>query len=56
MSNNNEWEKGCFYFHNDGAGLPPYTGKVLREKPDAWVHGVSPRSRQRRLESLTDAL
>jgi hypothetical protein len=54
--NNAEWEKGWFYLRNDGAGLPPYTEKVLREKPDAWVHGVSPPSRQRRLESLTDAL
>jgi hypothetical protein len=29
---------------------------VLREKPDTWVHGVSPSSRQRRLESLTNTL
>jgi hypothetical protein len=45
-SNNAEWEKGWFYLRNDGAGLPPYTGKMLREKPDAWVYGVSPPSRQ----------
>jgi hypothetical protein len=55
-SNNAEWEKGWFYLRNDGAGLPPYTGKVLREKPNPWVHSVSPPSRQRRLESFTDAL
>jgi hypothetical protein len=55
-SNNTEREKGWFYLRNDGVGLPPYTGKVLREKPDAWVHGVSPPSRQRRLEFLTNAL
>jgi hypothetical protein len=45
-SNNAEWEKGWFYLRNDCAGLPPYTGKVLKEKLDAWVHGVSPPSRQ----------
>jgi hypothetical protein len=22
-SNNAEWERGLFYFRNDGAGLPP---------------------------------
>jgi hypothetical protein len=55
-SNNVEWEKGWFYLCNNGAGLPPYTGKVLREKPDTWVHDVSPPSRQRRLESLTNTL
>jgi hypothetical protein len=55
-SNNTEWEKGWFYLRNDGASLPPYTGKVLKKKPDAWVHGVSPPFRQRRLESLTNAL
>jgi hypothetical protein len=34
----------------------PYTGKVLMMKTDVWNHGVSPSSRQQRLESLTDAL
>jgi GTP cyclohydrolase II len=29
---------------------------VLKEKTDAWHHGVSPPSRQQRLESLTNAL
>jgi hypothetical protein len=42
MSNNADWEKGWFYLHNDGAGLPPpYTGKVLMVKTDAWHHDVS---------------
>jgi hypothetical protein len=54
-SNNAEWEKGWFYLRNDGVGFPPYTWKVLREKPDAWVHGMSPPSRKR-FESLTNAL
>jgi hypothetical protein len=35
---------------------PPYTGKVLMAKTDAWHHGVFPASRQQRLKSLTDAL
>jgi hypothetical protein len=34
-SNNADWEKGWFYLRNDGAGLPPYTGKVLMAKSDA---------------------
>jgi hypothetical protein len=56
MSNNADWEKWWFYLRNDGASLPPYTGKVLMAKTDAWHHGVSPSSRQERLESLTNAL
>jgi hypothetical protein len=55
-SNNADWEKGWFYLRNDGVCLPPYTEKVLVGKPDAWFHGVSPPSRQRRQESLTTAL
>jgi hypothetical protein len=35
---------------------PPYTGKVLREKADSWWHGLSPSSRQDRLESALHAL
>jgi hypothetical protein len=34
----------------------PYIVKVLMAKTDAWHHGVSPSSRQQRLESLTNAL
>jgi hypothetical protein len=41
-SNNADWEKGWFYLCNDGAGLPPYTVKVMMGKTDAWHHGVSP--------------
>jgi hypothetical protein len=33
-SNNADWEKGWFYLRNDGAGLPPYTRKVLIAKTD----------------------
>jgi hypothetical protein len=43
-SNNAERERGWFYLRNDGAGLPPYSGKVLKEKADSWHHGVSPPS------------
>jgi hypothetical protein len=55
-SNNVDWEKGWFYLNNDGAGLPPYTRKVLMANIDAWHHGVSPPARQRRLESITTTL
>jgi hypothetical protein len=55
-SNNAEWERGWFYLRNDGAGLPPYTGKVLKERPDSWHHGLSPTLRQERLESLLNTL
>jgi hypothetical protein len=44
--NNTEWERGWFYLRNDGAGLPPYTGKVLKAKTNDWRHNVSPSSRQ----------
>jgi hypothetical protein len=52
-SNNADREKGWFYF--DDAGLPLYTEKLLMGKTDAWHRGVSPPSRQQRLESLTTA-
>jgi hypothetical protein len=55
-SNNSEWERGWFYLHNDGAGLPSYSGKVLKDKADSWHHGVSPPSHQTQLDSLLDAL
>jgi hypothetical protein len=55
-SNNAEWEQGRFYLHNDEPGLPPYTGKVMKEKADSWWHGVLPSSRQDRLESALQAL
>jgi hypothetical protein len=55
-SNNAEWEQGWFYLRNDEPGLPPYTGKVLKDKADSWWHGVSPSLRQDRLESALLAL
>jgi hypothetical protein len=55
-SNNSEWERGWFYLHNDDAGLPSYSGKVLKDKAESWHHGVSPPSHQTRLDSLLDAL
>jgi hypothetical protein len=50
-SNNAGWERGWFYLRNDETGLPPYTGKVVKEKADSWWHSVSPSSCQDRLES-----
>jgi hypothetical protein len=55
-SNNTEWERGWFYLRNNEPDLPSYTGKVLKEKADSWWHGVSPSSRQDRLESALLAL
>jgi hypothetical protein len=34
-SNNTEWERGWFFLRNEDAGLPPYTGNVLKVKTDA---------------------
>jgi hypothetical protein len=51
-TNNAEWERGWFYLHNDGPGLPSYTSKVLKEKADSWHHVLSPSLRQDRLESI----
>jgi hypothetical protein len=55
-SNNAEWERGWFYLRNDDASLPPYSGKVLKERVDSWHHGVSPPSHQTQLDSLLVAL
>jgi hypothetical protein len=55
-SNNAEWERGWFYLRNDEPGLPPYTGKVLKEKADSWWHAMSPSSSQDQLESALQAL
>jgi hypothetical protein len=55
-TNNAGWERGWFYLRNDEPGLPPYTGLVLRERPDSWSHGVSPVQHRNRLDSLLAAL
>jgi hypothetical protein len=55
-SNNSEWERGWFYLRNDGAGLPSYSGKFLKDKADSWHHRVSPPSHRTRLDSLLAAL
>jgi hypothetical protein len=55
-SNNADWERGWFYLRNTDPDLPPYTGKVLREKAAFWYHGVSLPSHQAQLDSLVAAL
>jgi hypothetical protein len=55
-TNNAGWERGWFYLRNDEPGLPPYTGLVLREKPDSWSHEVSMVQHRMRLDSLLAAL
>jgi hypothetical protein len=47
---------GRFYLRNEGAGLPSYSGKVLKDRADSWHHRVSPPSHQTRLDSLLAAL
>jgi hypothetical protein len=56
MTNNADWERGWFYLRKAEPVLPPYTGKVLRERPPSWYHGVSPPQHQARLDSLVVAL
>jgi hypothetical protein len=55
-SNNAQWERGWFYLRNDEPGLPPWTGKIVKEKADSWWNGLSPPSRQVRLASVVKAL
>jgi hypothetical protein len=55
-SNNSEWERGWFYLRNNGAGLPSYSGKFLKDKADSWHHGVSSPSHRTRLDSLLAVL
>jgi hypothetical protein len=55
-TNNSDWERGWFYLRNAEPGLPPYTGKVLRERAPSCYHGVSPPQHQARLDSLVAAL
>jgi hypothetical protein len=55
-TNNTEWDKGWFYLRNDSAALPPYTGKVLDNRPFNWVLRVSDSMRQTKLEPYMEAL
>jgi hypothetical protein len=55
-TNNSDRERGWFYLRNAEPDLPPYTGKVLRERAPSWYHGVSPPQHQARLDSLVAVL
>jgi hypothetical protein len=55
-TNNAGWERGWFYLRNAEPGLPPYTGRVFKEKHDSWSYGVSTPQHRRRLGSLLAAL
>jgi hypothetical protein len=35
-SSNRGWQEGWFYLHNDNDRLPPYTGRIVMERPDKW--------------------
>jgi hypothetical protein len=54
-SNNTEWE-GDGSTSATTCPASPYIGKVLKERADSWHHGMSPSSRQDRLESVLLAL
>jgi hypothetical protein len=55
-TNNAGWERGWFYLRNAEPGLPPYTARVFKEKPESWGYGVSTPQHRRRLGSVLDAL
>jgi hypothetical protein len=55
-TNNACWERGWFYLRNAEPGLPPYTGRVFKEKPSSWGYGVSTAQHRRRQESVLAAL
>jgi hypothetical protein len=55
-TNNAGWERGWFYLRNAEPGLPPYTGRVFKEKPDSWSYGLSMPQHRRRLGLLLAAL
>ena len=55
-TNNAGWIRGWFYLRNFGGRLPVFTNKVLRERSEKWGWGVSPQSKQAKLEVLTNTL
>jgi hypothetical protein len=55
-TNNADWDKGWFYLRNDGASLPPYTGKVLASRPFNWALRVSDSVRWTKLKPYLKAL
>jgi hypothetical protein len=55
-TNNAGWERGWFYLRNAKPGLPPYTGRVFKERPDYWGYGVSTPQHRARQESVLAAL
>jgi hypothetical protein len=54
-TNNAGWERGGSTFATTSQ-VSPYTGLVLRERPDSWSHGVSPVQHRNRLDSLLAVL
>jgi hypothetical protein len=55
-TNNAGWERGWFYLRNAEPGLPPYTGRVFKEKPSSWGYGVSTPQHRRRQDSVLASL
>jgi hypothetical protein len=52
---NKGWQEWWFYLRNDDVGLPPFTGKVVTDRPEFWRWGVQSAD-QPRLQALLDAL
>jgi hypothetical protein len=55
-TNNAGRERGWFYLRNAEPGLPPYTGRLFKEKTSSWGYGVSTAQHRRRQESVLAAL
>ena len=55
-TNNAGWTRGWFYLRNFGNQIPAFTNKVLRQRPEKWGWGVSPPSKQAKLEVLANVL
>jgi hypothetical protein len=55
-TNNAGWERGWFYLRNAEPGLPPYTGRVFKERPDRWGYGLPTANHRARQDSVLAAL
>jgi hypothetical protein len=55
-TNNAGWERGWFYLRNAEPGLPPYTGRVFKKRPDSWGYGLPTANHRARQGSVLAAL
>ena len=54
-TNHAGWDSQWFYLRNDDNLLPPYSGRLILERPADWTYGVV-QAHQPRLDPLLDAL